>query len=131
MIGISLILIQQIKYMNLLKLLEAHQTRSVWSKGVKAYAIDLLEDLNERGHIEDVTELTLLNGASNWSAYSYGGCALIYDADIAEALCTPSELKARKGGDWQPSKHENWLDVQARALYQACRLILKLNKKNK
>lgn len=128
MISVSLIN-NPTKQMKLLKLLEEHSTRSAWSKGVKAYAIDLLEDLNERGHIEDVTELTLLNGASNWSAYSYGGSALIYDADIAEALCTPSELKARKGGDWQPSKNETWLDVQARALGQACRLILKLNKK--
>jgi|TARA_R100000479_G_scaffold149429_1_gene84965 hypothetical protein len=129
--------------MKLLKLLEAHPTRSAWEKGVKGYAIDLLEALNERGHSEDsrlnqydhielvVSELTLLNGASNWSEYSYGGCALIYDSDIAEALCTPSELKARKGGDWQPSKNETWLDVQARALGQACRLILKLNKKIK
>ena len=129
--------------MKLLKLLEEHPTRSAWSKGVKTYAIDLLSDLNERGQSEDsrlnqydhielvVSELTLLNGASNWSEYSYGGSALIYDADIAKTLCTPSELKSRKGGDWQPSKNETWLDVQARALYQACRLLLKLNKKIK
>mgnify|MGYP003154921858 CR=1 FL=1 len=112
--------------MKLLKLLEAHPTRSAWAKGVKAFAFDLLENLEGR----DITKDNLLNGARDWSHYSYGGCAFIYDQDIAEHLCTPSELKARKGGDWQPSKNETWLDVQARALYQACRLILKLNKKN-
>jgi len=119
-------------YMNQLKkLLNNHKTRSAWDKGVKAFAFDLLEDLNERGHGADIAEFTLLNGASNWSQYSYGGCAFIYDADIAERLCTPSELKSRKGGDWQPSKNDTWLDVQARALGQACSLILRLNRKVK
>lgn len=28
-----------------------------------------------------------------------------------------------KGGEWRPSRYEEWLDVQARALYQAFRLI--------
>jgi len=110
--------------MNQLKeLLNNYNTRSAWSKGVKAFAFDLLENLEGR----NITKDNLLNGACNWSEYSYGGCAFIYDRDIAEQLCTPSELKARKGGDWQPSKNETWLDVQARALGQACSLILRLN----
>ena len=114
--------------MNQLKeLLNNHKTRSTWSKGVKAFAFDLLDNLEGR----DITKDNLLNGASNWSQYSYGGSAFIYDADIAEHLSTPSELKARKGGDWQPSKNESWLDVQARALSQACSLILRLNRKVK
>ena len=111
----------------LIKSLNNHKARSAWSKGVKAFAFDLLDNLEGR----DITKDNLLNGASNWSAYSYGGCAFIYDADIAEHLSTPSELKARKGGDWQPSKNETWLDVQARALSQACSLILRLNRKVK
>ena len=110
---------------DLIKLIESNQARSAWSKGVKLYALELLENLEGR----EVCEFTLLNGASSWSEYSYGGSALIYDADIAEHLCTPSELKVKKGGDLQPSKHETWLDVQARALGQACRLVLRLNKK--
>jgi hypothetical protein len=112
--------------MNQLKeLLNNYNARSAWSKGVKAFAFDLLDNLEGRA----ITKDNLLNGASDWSAYSHGGCAFIYDQDIAEALCTPSELKARKGGDWQPSKQETWLDVQARALGQACSLILRLNRK--
>jgi len=114
--------------MNQLKeLLNNYNARSAWSKGVKAFAFDLLENLEGR----DITKDNLLNGASDWSHYSYGGCAFIYDQDIADHLCTPSELKARKGGDWQPSKQETWLDVQARALGQACSLILRLNRKVK
>jgi len=111
----------------LIKLLNNHKTRSAWSKGVKAFAFDLLDNLEGR----DITKDNLLNGASDWSQYSYGGSAFIYDQDIAEHLCTPSELKARKGGDWQPSKNETWLDIQARALSQACSLILRLNRKVK
>mgnify|MGYP000023276601 FL=1 len=114
--------------MNQLKeLLNNHKTRSFWSKGVKAFAFDLLDNLEGR----DITKDNLLNGASDWSQYSYGGCAFIYDQDIAEHLSTPSELKARKGGDWQPNRNETWLDVQARALGQACSLILRLNRKVK
>jgi hypothetical protein len=111
----------------LIKLLNNHKTRAAWSKGVKAFAFDLLENLESR----DITKDNLLNGATDWSQYSYGGCAFIYDQDIAEHLCTPSELKSRKGGDWQPSRNETWLDVQARALGQACSLILRLNRKVK
>jgi hypothetical protein len=107
------------------ELLNNHKTRSAWDKGVKAFAFDLLENIEGR----DITKDNLLNGASDWSEYSFGGCAFIYDQDIAEALCTPSELKSRKGGDWQPSKNETWLDVQSRALSQACSLILRLNRK--
>lgn len=105
----------------LIKLIEDSPARSAWSRGVKAYAIDLLEGLDGR----PVTKENLLNGADNWNAYSYGGSALIYDADIAEALCNPSELKRTKNGDRQPNGNESWLDVQARALYQACNLILR------
>ena len=114
--------------MKLLKeLLNNHKTRSAWSKGVKAFAFDLLENLEGR----DITKDNLLNGASDWSQYSYGGCAFIYDQDIAEHLSTPSELKVKKGGDLQPNSKETWLDVQARALGQACSLILRLNRKVK
>jgi hypothetical protein len=106
--------------------LESHNARSAWSKGVKSYAIDLVDGLED---CVNITKEKLLNGASSWSDYSYGGCALIYDADIAEALCTPSELKARRGGERQPSKHSTWLDVQTRALQQASSLILRTLKR--
>ena len=52
--------------------------------------------------------------------YSYGGCSLIYDSQIAERLCTPSEFKKKDGGRLAPNSKESWLDVQTRALYQAC-----------
>lgn len=61
----------------------------------------------------------MLNGADSWIQYSWGGCSLIYDGDIAERLCSPSELKKTRNGERKPNGNEEWLDTQARALYQA------------
>ena len=100
--------------------------RSAWGRGVQAYALDLLENLAE-DNLEPIRE-NLLNGARDWRQYSEGGCALVYDADIAERLCSPSELKRTRGGERQPNGRELWLDCQARALNQAARLIAKHGK---
>ena len=79
--------------------------------------------------VEDgFAQVTLLNGAENWRAYSYGGCALIYDADIAERLCAPSEYAKKRQGERAPNSRETWLDVQARALGQAATLITTVSK---
>jgi hypothetical protein len=94
--------------------------RSAWAKGVRAYALELLESYEPN----EVTKQGLLNGAAGWSEYSYGGNAHIFDQDIAEGLCTPSGLKAKRGGDLQPNSRTTWLDLQARALGQACNMIL-------
>lgn len=53
-----------------------------------------------------------------------GGCYLIYNSDIAKMFCTPSELKKTHNGERKPNKNEEWLDVQARALNQAARMII-------
>lgn len=112
----------------------AHTERSAWSKGVTEYALELLDSLAEgiEGgyyYADDIAaprvlEKNLLNGAADWSAYSWGGCSLIYDADIAERLCTPSELKKTRNGERKPNAREEWLDCQARALYQAARRVM-------
>jgi len=94
--------------------------RSAWAKGVRAYALELLESYEPN----EVTKQGLLNGAAGWSEYSYGGNSHIFDQDIAESLCTPSGLKAKRGGDLQPNSRTTWLDLQARALGQACNMIL-------
>lgn len=99
--------------------------RSAWDGGVTAYAHDLLDDVEYAARdgqtletISDWKEV-MLNGASDWIEYSYSGNALIYDGDIANRLCTPSELKRKRNGELNPNSRETWLDVQARALYQA------------
>ena len=99
--------------------------RSAWERGVMRYALELVNSV-EIG--EEITEKKMLNGAKDWKEYSEGGCALIYDELICRRLCTPSEIKKTHNGERRPNKQENWLDIQARALYQAARLILKIKK---
>jgi hypothetical protein len=97
--------------------------QSAWSKGVELYAEELREQLAENNLT--ATKENMLNGASDWREYSYDGCSLIYDHDIAERLCSPSELKRKKGGELQPNRNETWLDCQARALCQASRRVMR------
>ena len=99
--------------------------RSAWNRGVTRYALELINSI-EVG--EEITKKNLLHGAKDWKQYSYGGCSLIYDVDICRRLCSPSEIKKTKDGERRPNKQENWLDVQARALYQAARLIMKIKR---
>lgn len=95
-------------------------------------ALDLLDSYeeiceyceNEGEPIPELCEKTLLNGATNWDSYCYGGFALIYDEDIAKALCTPSELKRTNSGRNDPNPRETWTDVQARAYFQAYRRLI-------
>jgi hypothetical protein len=112
---------------NITNKLNATKARSAWKMGVKDYALEMVESAEIELTPENA-KATLLNGAKDWSQYSHGGCSAIYDADIAERLCTPSELKKKKGGDLQPNTRETWLDVQARALFQAFNLINRLLK---
>lgn len=97
--------------------------RSAWNRGVMRYALELINSI-EIG--EEITEKRLLNGAENWHQYSEGGRALIFDELICCRLCTPSEIKKTKNGKRRPNKQETWIDVQARALFQAARLIMKI-----
>ena len=101
-------------------------TRSAWSRGVYEYARDLLSELEERhgGELPDrLDEEDALNGAKDWTQYSYYGLALIYNEDIAQRLCTPSEYKRTHGGLWAPNSREDWRQVQGRALWQAFRAL--------
>ena len=117
------------------KEVEARTERSAWSKGVTAYALELVEGLEEAidgGYFDPsdleapkLVERALLNGAQDWNQYSWGGSSLIYDFDIAARLCCPSELKKTRNGERRPNSHEEWLDVQARALLQACNRVKK------
>lgn len=98
---------------------------SAWARGVRAYALELVEMLEQENW--EPTEKNMLCGAEDWSSFSYGGNSLIYDEDIAERLCTASFFKKKKGGKLPPNVDEEWLDVQARALERASRLIIELH----
>ena len=113
--------------------LEAQKDRSAWGRGVNAYALELVEELRERAAYEGRNPEPgkecrewMLNGAQDWAQYSWGGSSLIYDGDIAERLCTPSELKKTRHGERRPNSREEWLDTQARALTQACNRVARV-----
>ena len=112
------------------KLVEEIPNTSAWKRGVKEYTDELLDNLEEKAQYyerlprnEKELKEWLLNGAMDWEDYSYVGCSLIYDSQIAERLCTTSELKKKEGGRLAPNNRESWLDVQTRALRDAyCRI---------
>ena len=121
------------------EILANNNSRSAWDKGVDMYADELLLDL-ENGlaygcfSTDDITSSillnrALLNGADNWEQYSWGGCSLIYNHDIAQRLCCPSEFKRTNYGERRPNSREDWLDTQARALYQAANRIVRAARK--
>ena len=124
-----------------ISILEARKDRSQWNRAVTDDAYDLIVALDESIEYKTqnmsketassyISELlnnrksintVMLGGANDWSHYSWSGCALVYDYDIAEHYCTPSELKRTRNGEYHPNSREEWLDVQARALEQAAR----------
>lgn len=106
--------------------------RSAWGRGVGVYALELVDGLQEWQEWNNGAEIptdrkelekALLNGAENWARFSDGGCSLVYDCDIAKRLCTPSELKRTRNGERNPNGRENWIECQARALFQAFRKV--------
>ena len=121
----------------LLKNIEASKARSAWGKGVKTYAYELVDEaedtqleklINNRpllsySQFRNELKKILLSGADNWKAYSWNGCSLIYNYQIAERLCNNTELKITDHGMKEPNKNEQWLDTQARALFQAFELV--------
>lgn len=105
--------------------IDASHPRSCWDKGVKGFSLQLLDNYaeicrycaNAGEEVTPFTEDTLLNGADNWRAYCEDGGALIFDEDIAHALCTPSRLKSAISGG------VSWMDLQVAAHRQAWGLI--------
>ena len=110
----------------------AKRARSAWDKGVMKYALELIDSLEERAAYEGETPANIreverwaLNGAMDWTQYSEGGCALVYNRQIAERLCAPYELRKTQNGTKYPNPRESWIDVQTRALYQAWNIVSK------
>jgi hypothetical protein len=104
-----------------LQSINARKSRSAWERGVKEYAYELAESIEDGKEFKDINSfaIELLNGACDWYEYSEGGCSLISDYEIAERLCTPSEFKKKKQGELPPYRGKSWLNLQARALRAA------------
>ena len=101
--------------------------RSAWGRGVQAAAVEIVESVD---YIDELPasykpfERALLGGARDWSQYSWGGCSLCCNVEIAERYMTPSGLKRYMTPGHEASEGfggEQLLDMQARALRAACR----------
>lgn len=108
------------------KLVEEIPNTSAYKRGIKKYTDELLDNLEEMARSykrlpkdENELENWLLKGARNWGDYSWRGYSLIYDSQIADRLCTPSEFRKKDGGRIRPNRYETWLDEQSKALYYA------------
>lgn len=107
---------------------EAFRPRSAWSRGVRAYALDLIDSIEEMSNYEmnnygeylAISEEVALNGADCWSNYAAGGCGLVYTSAILERLCTASALRrlSRSG-----RCDIDAIEIEGRALSQAWQLL--------
>lgn len=107
--------------------------RSQWDRGVKKYAIELVENIANAVEYDfdniyclmttHKAETLLLNGACNWRHYSASGCALCYNRDIAYRLAPAWHFRKTIEGALPPNSSETWIDVQSRALAQAAALV--------
>lgn len=99
--------------------------KSAWSNGVKAYMHDFVDYDNilflklVRSQNFNEFEKILLNGADNWNKHSWGGCSLCYNYDILKRLCPASVIKKYENSNMVNGIE--LLDMQARALKQACK----------
>lgn len=109
---------------------------SKWREGVFNEAIDRLDSMDEG---QKINWYTLLNGAlwqdkqatfenilNACSKYAWGGCGICYNVDVANTFCSKSQAYYKNGNfKEQPNNREQWLDLYARAIYQAFSLIMR------
>lgn len=112
------------KNQSLYEAIENYKPISAWNKGLKVFALEIVESTEKHLTMDNIKE-AILNGAESYYAASMGGNFLIYDIDIAERFCSQSELKRTKNGEKEPNARESWLDLQARAAFQVELLIKK------
>lgn len=108
---------------------ETERKRGQWNKATAYYADFLLDSYieickwcaDQNAAIPALSLDLVLNGASGWHQYSYGGCALVYNGDIAKVVFTPAQF-----AEWEQGRKvtaEPLLDIQARALAAGWRVL--------
>lgn len=108
---------------------ETERKRGQWNKATAYYADFLLDSYieickwcaDQNAAIPALSLDLVLNGASGWHQYSYGGCALVYDGDIAKVVFTPAQF-----AKWEQGRKvtaEPLLGIQARALAAGWRVL--------
>lgn len=106
---------------------EQKHARGTYQKAIYQYAFELVDNIadnyittaEELEHLESITNLKerALNGAENWTQYSWGGCSLCYNFDILSRLFCKSIVKKYQYADTIRGRH--LLDWQASTLSKA------------
>lgn len=115
------------------------QARGTYQKAIFEYAFELCDNIADNyistaedlEHLESIPNLKerALNGASDWSQYSWGGCSLCYNYDILTRLFCKSIVKKYENADSIRGRH--LLDYQANALAKAfakIKFLIKISK---
>lgn len=109
-----------------------------WTRAVCQYAMEMLESFEENNgfDVEKLNEKSLLRGARDWQQYSNCGFSLVGNSEIAERLCSPTQLYIYERGMKAPvgmktlqgtaHSDSSWIDVQAVALKQAAEMVLEV-----
>lgn len=118
---------------------EQKKARGTYQKAICEYALELCDNIadnyistaEELEHLENITNLKerALNGAENWTQYSWGGSSLCYNYDILTRLFCPSLVKKYQYTDTIRGRH--LLDYQASALigaFSKINFIIKMSK---
>lgn len=125
-ITIMLVDTRDLRYV-LIPMVSAEQNRNV-RRGICEYAVDIINEMIEKIDWEyqglvttdwDGLERLALIGAKNWEQYSWGGCSLVTNYDIAMRLYEgehANKMIAEYSGEWL-------LNEQARGLRRAWNMI--------
>ena len=128
--------------------IQAKETRSLWQKNIKDYAVQMLDSCNEDFKVDTLNVGDLVNHVDGnkypltWATFvknrvdimricndaSWGGNFLVYNCELAETFYTPSILKraTHKDGDVNVRVGGiHLLDRQTRCLFQAVKLIIR------
>ena len=110
-------------------LIDESEPRSQWKRAIRLYEKELYESIfgkiekelirafafGDYDSIKDRIKKLLLNGAKDWTEYSFRGCSLCYNGEIEERLLPPSQRGKRSG--------EALLKLQAEALKEAASIV--------
>lgn len=101
--------------------------RSAWMRAVYVIALDMIDAVEEvpAYGVDSAENLrrTLLRGAPDWAAYTFGGMLFRWDGEIARLLMSPARYRYYWVDDHALPGGMTWYDLYARAVEQAWHVI--------
>ena len=124
------IILNQDDILQLIEKVDALKRTGQFSKGVKLYMLDILDNLKDtEKDTLNYCKYYAFNGTEDAQTASVSGNFLIYDSDIMQRLFTKSELERYEKSIVYHGK--SWLDLQAYAIFLAYRELYRIIKKFK